>query len=297
MPPADSYFVRLDEHRYRPTALTGGAWAVNEQHISPMNGLIVHAVERFLAARESASPTDGGSPTGNAAPNGGAPSNGASLSGGVFRGHSKLAISRISVDILGVLTLDPFDITVEVVRPGRTIELLEATVTSGGRPAARARVWRTTVQDTASIAGGEAEPLTGPEGLNPWTMTDVWPGGYVASLDVRPIGTVEPGRARAWVATPATLVADEPISDLARLIGLVDTANGLAVRRPPDEWLYPNVDLTIHLFRQPQGAWLGLDTTVVFGPTGQGVTATALNDEQGHCGYAHQDLTIRPRRS
>lgn len=259
----DSYFVRLDEHRYRPTPLTGGAWSVTEQHISPMNGLIVHAVERFVAAR----------------------------------GEDDLAISRVSVDILGVLDLDPFELTVEVVRPGRTIELVEAVVVSGGRPAVRARIWRTTAQDTAAVAGGQAEPLPGPEGLKVWPMTGVWPGAYVASLDVRQVGTPEPGRARAWGTTDATLVADEPVSDLARLIGLVDTANGLAVRRPPEEWLFPNVDLTIHLFRTPRGPWLGLDTTVVFGPGGLGVTATALHDADGHFGHAHQALTLRPRKA
>ncbi|THV27301.1 thioesterase family protein [Glycomyces paridis] len=258
-----SYFVREDEHRFRPTPLTGGAWSTAEQHISPMNGLIVHAVERFVAER----------------------------------GGDALAIGRISVDILGVLDLEPFDLTVEVVRPGRTIELLEATVVSGGRPAVRARVWRTTVQDTAAVAGGAAEPLPGPEGLKVWPMTGVWPGAYVASLDVRQIGAAEPGRARAWGSTAATLVDGEHVSDLARLIGLVDTANGLAVRRPPEEWLFPNVDLTIHLFRTPSGPWLGLDTTVVFGPGGLGVTATALHDAEGHFGHAHQALTIRPRRA
>ncbi|WP_030161120.1 thioesterase family protein [Glycomyces sp. NRRL B-16210] len=258
----DAYFVRLDEHRYRPTPLTGGAWSVTEQHISPMNGLVVHAVERFAAAR----------------------------------GGDGLAVSRISVDILGVLDLDPFDIAVEVVRPGRTIELLEAVVTSGGRPAVRARVWRTTAQDTAAVAGGQDEPLPGPDGLKPWSMTDTWPGAYVASLDVRRIGTPEPGRARAWGSTAAALVAGEPVSDLARLIGLVDTANGLAVRRPPEEWLFPNVDLTIHLFRTPSGPWLGLDTSVVFGPGGLGVTSSALHDADGHFGHAHQALTLRPRK-
>lgn len=256
------YFERQGETSYAPTELTSGAWSTSEQHISPMNGLILHALERRLAER----------------------------------GDDGLAVSRLSVDILGVLTMDPFTIDIEVVRPGRTIELLEAVVTSNGRPAVRARIWRTAVQDTAEVAGGEAAPLPDPETLKPWDMTGVWPGGYVASLDVRQVGAAEPGRARAWATTAASLVADEPSSDLARVIGLVDTANGLAVRRPPEEWLFPNVDLTVHLFRTPTGPWLGLDTTVVFGPGGLGTTASALHDEAGHFGFAHQALTLRARR-
>ncbi|GIG70452.1 thioesterase family protein [Phytomonospora endophytica] len=259
----DAYFVRLDERRFRPTPLTGGAWRTTEQHISPMNGLIVHAVERFRAGR----------------------------------GDDGMAISRVGVDILGVLDLDDFEVTVDVVRPGRTIELLEVTVVSGGRSAVHARVWRSIVTDTAAVAGGEADPLPAPETLEPLDLTGVWPGGYIRSLDVRPVAVPKPGRGTSWVRTSASIVAGEPVSDLARLMGLVDTANGLSVRESPDVWLFPNLDLTIHLFRQPSGEWLGLDTTVVFGPAGLGVTASALHDTRGHFGYARQALTIRPRSS
>ncbi len=77
----------------------------------------------------------------------------------------------------------------------------------------------------------------------------MWPGGCIASLDVRPLRAPEPGRATVWLATPVALVADEPVSELARFVGLVDTANGIAVRRSPMEWMFPNVDLTTHLHR------------------------------------------------
>jgi hypothetical protein len=76
-------------------------------------------------------------------------------------------------------------------------------------------------------------------------------------------------------------------------VGLVDTANGTGVRRSPREWMFPNVDLTLHLHRQPVGPWLGLDTSVVFGPTGQGVTSSVLHDVHGPVGRAEQVLTVR----
>jgi hypothetical protein len=58
--------------------------------------------------------------------------------------------------------------------------------------------------------------------------------------------------------------------------------------------MYPNVDLTVHLHRQPEGPWTGLDTTVTFGPTGQGLTSTVLHDLNGPVGHAQQILTVRP---
>jgi hypothetical protein len=258
---AESYFIRLDQHRYRPTDATSGAWNTAEQHISPMNGLIVHAVERFCSER----------------------------------GPDPMALSRISIDILGALPMEPFSIVVEVIRPGRTIELLEAVVTSGGRPAVRARIWRTIATDTTQVAGGGAERLPDSDDCELLVLSDDWPGGYIDSIELRSAGTPDPGRGTAWVSTGTSLVADEPSSDLARLVGLADTANGFCMRESMDAWLFPNVDLAIQLFRQPTGGRLGLDTTVVFGPSGLGVTTTALHDDAGHFGYAQQSLTIRAR--
>ncbi|MGW3497647.1 thioesterase family protein [Streptomyces sp. NPDC001020] len=257
---ADSYYERIDDHRYKPTPHAGGAWDTDELHFSPLGGLIVHAIDRHLAARP----------------------------------RNDMFLSRISFDILGRLALDECEIQVETVRPGRTIELLEAVVRVADRPVVRARAWLLAAVDTASIAGGPDGKLTPPEGLAPWPMSELWPGGFIASLDVRPLTQPQPGRATTWVSTRLDLVSGEPVSPLASYIALVDTANGIAVRQPPTAWMYPNVDLTIHLHRRPEGRWTGLDTSVTFGPTGQGVTSTVLHDVTGPLGHAQQILTVRP---
>jgi len=259
----DSYYERMDDHRFKPTSHAGGAWDTDEQHFSPLGGLITHAIDRHLAARP----------------------------------RNDLLLSRISFDILGRLALDECEIQVETVRPGRTIELLEAVVRIADRPVVRARAWLLAAVDTASIAGGPDEGLTPPEGLATWPMSTLWPGGFIASLDVRPLTPPQPGRATAWVSARHSLVAGEPVSPLASYVALVDTANGIAVRRPPTEWMYPNVDLTIHLHRRPEGRWTGLDTSVTFGPTGQGITSTVLHDIAGPLGHAQQVLTVRPLHS
>jgi hypothetical protein len=146
--------------------------------------------------------------------------------------------------------------------------------------------------DTAAVAGGAPPPLPSPDDVAPAPLTGVWPGGYIESLEFRPI-VQQAGRGTAWVRTAHALVEGEPVSELARFVALVDTANGVGVRVPPTEWFYPNVDLSIHLYRQPLGEWVGLDTTVVFGSEGQGVTTSDLHDERGPVGRAEQMLTIR----
>ncbi len=135
-------------------------------------------------------------------------------------------------------------------------------------------------------------PVEAGEAFN---LSTVWPGDYIASLEMRALSGPNPGRTKAWITTPLPIVAGEPTTDLARFALLVDTANGIAVRRPPEEWQFPNVDLTIRFFRQPEGAWVGFDTSVTFGSAGHGLTSTELYDERGHVGRAAQTLLVRPR--
>lgn len=255
-----AYFRRLDENRYRPTVHTGGAWDPDELHFSPLGGLLVHAIELHHAT--------GADP--------------------------RMVLGRVSFDILGRLATDVCEVRVATIRPGRTIELVEATLLIGDRPVVRARAWLFAEFDTAAIAGDAALALPAPDSVPRGTLGTDWPGGFVASLRVLPIARPEPGRATAWIATEIDLVAGESASGLASYVALVDTANGVAVREDPRRWLFPNVDLTIHLHRQPSGPWVGLDTTVTFGPAGQGVTSTVLHDTAGPVGLANQILTVRP---
>jgi Thioesterase-like superfamily len=260
-PSPRSYFVRSDERRVHPTRASSGAWNPDELHVSPVNGLVMHELERWLAER----PPD-----------------------------DKL-VTRISSDYLGVLGFDECDVTCEVIRTGRSVELVEVVVTQNERAAIRTRIWRVSASDTTTVAGGAREPLPPPEQAAPLDLSTVWAGDYVASVDLRTVGTPAPGRAAGWITTALSVVEDEPVSDLTRFALLVDTMNGVAVRRPPQEWLFPNVDLTIHLFRQPRGPWLGLETEVTFGPTGHGRTSSELHDGGGHVGHAEQSLLVRPR--
>ena len=259
-PTTDAYFVALGDGRYRPSEHAVGAWQDGEIHFAPLAGLLAHAVEGHRAAV----------------------------------GAAPLRLGRIAFDILGFLALEDVAVRVETRRPGRTIELTEATASIAGRDVAIARAWHSVEVDTSAVAGGEAEPLPAPDAMRESAFAAEWGGGYVRSVELRVAGDGTPGRNRAWKRTTHPLVEGEEASALARWIGLVDGANGIAVRERPDAWMFPNLDLTIHLHREPEGPWVGFDTRVAFGPTGQGETHTALHDERGHVGHASQTLTVRP---
>lgn len=254
-----AYFDRISPHSYRPTQHASGAWDESTQHIGPALGLLAHAVEVDCASRR----------------------------------EDPMVISRLSYELLGVVPMDVVDIEVEVIRPGRTIELVEATYSNGDRTGTRLRAWLQKPRDTTAVAGDAFEKIPAPERMEPWDPTSVWPGGFLASAEVRR-DSAAPGRARYWVRTDVPLLADEEVSTLARAAGLIDIANGLAIRAEPEQVQFPNIDLTAHLVRQPQGEWLGFDTRVTFGPGGLGLTASVLHDEVGPLGTISQSLTVRP---
>lgn len=260
MTDARGYFERTGTSGFVPTRHTGGAWADDEQHVSPLCGLLVHEIERARVAE----------------------------------GRPPLILGRVTFDILGKIGRGGFDISVEVLRPGRTIELMQATAIIDGRPVVSARAWYMLESDTVEVAGGHGDPLPEPDAVAPWAMTEVWPGGFIESVDTRAVRVPEPGRGTTWISSPLPLVDGEDVSDVAAFVGMVDTANGIAVRENPRAWMFPNLDLTIHFFRTPVGRWAGLDTTVHFGPTGQGLTSTVLHDVHGTVGRAAQSLTVRP---
>jgi hypothetical protein len=253
------YFEHIDADRYRATEHVGGGWNPAEQHISPALGLLVHAIEADHAARRD----------------------------------QRLRIGRLSYDILGVLPIGVVDIRVTVLRPGRTIELVEAALSANGRTAVIVRAWLMQAFDTAPIAGGELPRIDPPEAIAPWDPASIWPGGFVRTVEVRK-AEVEPGRAISWLRTDTSLIGGEQVSSTARALSIVDIANGLTPRVPTDQAGFPNVDLTAHLFDSPEGEWLGIDTIVSFGATGIGLTHSILHDRRGPIGTVSQCLTVRP---
>ena len=262
---ATAFYRALGDGRYEPTVHTQGAWREDEQHMGAPSALIAHCIERHEPRPD-------------------------------------MILSRISYDILGVIGLAETTVEIETVRPGRTIELVEAVLRTGDsqRTAIRARAWRLQTSDTCTVAGGAPDPLPGheePGALPAWReRSAVWPGGFIAALDIRRPGPVRPGRGSVWQRTAYPLVEGEDSTDTARFLLHVDTANGMAVRQDPREWLFPNLDLTVHLHRRPRYGWVGISSEVVFGAEGVGLTSAVLHDEDGPVGRAEQTLTLRGPR-
>ena len=254
----DFYYEALGDGRFRSTIHAQGAWNAHEQHMAPVTGILTRELERHQPRPD-------------------------------------LRMARLNCDILGLIPAGQFRIETKVLRPGRTIELLQAEMIAEDRVAVRGTAWRLQRGDSAAVAAIEDQPMSRVEDTAPWDGMNHWPGGYIESLQMRVVDGHRPGRGQVWIRSPYDMVEGEMTTDMVRLMGLVDTANGIAFRVPPGagSYMFPNVDLSVHLHREPVGEWLGLDTSVTFGTDGIGLTSTVLNDVKGPFGRAAQILTVR----
>ena len=266
-PPA--FYVRLGEptvdadgvrtSRLRSTVYAQGAWREEEMHMAAVSGLLLHEV----LAHETT---------------------------------SGLRVGRLSYDILGTLWGGELEVVTRTLRPGRTIELVESVLHARGRTVLTLRAWLLATSDTSQVARVPDAPLADRDQAASTDAMSAWGGGYIGSLEGVEVTGHAPGHGRVWLTTDRDMVAGEETTDLVRLMGIADAANGIgpALEPRPGGWFFPNVDLQIHLFREPTGQWLGLAGQVTVGPDGVGLTSTVLHDGDGPFAHAEQTLTVRP---
>ena len=242
---------------YCSTLSAQGAWNEHEQHMAPATGIICAELDRFFPRND-------------------------------------MRIGRISLDIFGLIPAGEFSIRTKVIRPGKTIELIESEMSAQGKVCIAARTWRMMMQDSQSVQGLEDMFVEGPEHAPIWEGIHQWPGGYIQSIEARSHER-RAGKGIVWIRTQHEMIEGESSSDFVRLMGMVDTANGIVPRQDwPFKWGFPNLDLQIHLHRMPQGKWLGLETVQQYGDDGIGLTSSVLHDIYGPFGRSEQILTLRP---
>lgn len=257
-PPA--FYLPLGEGRFTATEATAGPWFSDAQHAGPPSALLTRAME-LCAPREG------------------------------------MQLARITVEILGPLPLGEMEVSAEIERAGRTIEMLGARMSAGGRTVLRARGWRMATESTGEAAGGAAKDLPALPAPYEWRRPDGWVAGYLDAVEWRWVngGFEVPGDGQVWARPRIPLVDGEQPSGLQRLVTVSDAANGVGARLDVGRWLFLNTELTVHVHRAPAGGWVGVDAHTVIGPSGLGTVSANLYDLDGHTGRSTQQLTVRPR--
>jgi hypothetical protein len=263
-------FYEPDGDGYVATEATRGPWDPGAQHAGPPAALIGREFERLGGGR-----MDGGD---------GAPAQ----------------VGRITYEIVRPVPIARLRVHAEVVRPGRRVEMVQASLTADdGKALVRAQGWRLRTEEVSFEEPSDLpEPPPGPDRAEPGTFPDIgYDVGYHTAMDYRFTkgAFVEPGPATVWMRMGIPLVPDEEPTPLQRVLAAADSGNGVSATLDWTKYLFINVDLTVHLHRMPHGEWVCLDAVTLPEPNGIGMADTRLLDERGPIGRAAQTLLIAER--
>ncbi len=258
-------FYQQDGEFFAATEFTRGPWDPSLQHAGPPAALLARAASR--------------------------------ASGGASR-----RIARITCEILRPIPVAPLRAAAEVVRPGGTVDLVDARLeTADGTVVMLARAWRFPDQ-VADVPEGALpqDPVPPPPGhgsVEPFFPSVDYTGWHTAASWRFTRGSfVEPGPATVWMRTDAALVAGEALKPLTRVLVPADAGSGVSATLDPAEYLFLNVDLAVHLYRDPASDWIGFDAESAFSGTRTGLAHSDVYDQSGRIGHALQTLLVSPRR-
>jgi hypothetical protein len=256
-----------------PTALARGPWDPLAMHGGPPSALLARAVESVPTPADVVMP-----------------------------------VARLTVELLRPIPLEPLVARTEVVRSGRNVQFVDASLrlpradveVARGR-AVRIRSAPVPLPYEDPVRGPllVPEPAPGaPEGLDrgaPLLETDE--AFHRDAIDLRFLEGAwdEPGPVTFWGRVLVPLVAGEELTALQRTMALADMGNGVSGVVGFDTHVFINPELSVHLWRYPAGEWIGFRSRSNLGSHGIGMAQSAIYDRASRLGTAAQSLFIDVR--
>jgi hypothetical protein len=209
-----------------------------------------------------------------------------------------MIVARFTCEILGAIPVSEIEVRAEVIRKGRSVELVEAAASVAGRDVARASAWRVLRSPSESVPPRQQTPAVLPA-PGSWEPPALWSDGYISAIEWRPEHGAfgEPGPAVMWGRMRYPLVPDEEPSPLERVLIVADSGNGASSVLDIAGWYFINPELTVHLHREAAGDWIRLDATTTVSAGGAGLATSVLSDVDGPVGVGAQSLLVTPRPS
>jgi hypothetical protein len=215
-------------------------------------------------------------------------------------GGEGFQVARVSFEILRPVPIGPVRVEAELVRPGRSVQMIEASLSGEAGELIKARAWRirTSELDFPDDVVTTPAPPPGPEqGDWPEFFATGQSVGYHTAMEWRSVsgGFREPGPATVWMRMNCELVAGEEPTPLQRTLVAADVGNGISAVLDWGRFVFINVDLSIHLERMPEGEWVCVDAVTLPQRNGIGTAESVLSDEHGRIGRAAQALLVSER--
>jgi hypothetical protein len=261
----EAYYLSGPDGVFEPTVATESPWSSDAQRGGPPTALLAHVMRTRLHV-------DG------------------------------MRIARITNEFLGSIPRVPLTAEAAVIRDGRRIRLVEASLLADGRAVATARAWQIATSGSASpngtgipvegLVSAAAPPLPGAMPQEYFPGFRHW--GYGESIEWRWVrGSYDSaGEAVVWARPRIPLVAGEPLHPLDRVLVVADSANGVSSALNPREWLFIPPAITVTLHRYPEGDWVYLAATSTLAADGLGSTLGTLGDKDGQIGSVAQPLLV-----
>jgi hypothetical protein len=256
----DAVFVQ-DGDVYEATELGLGPWYPGALHGGAPAALLVHAINADFA-------------------------------------HDGLRLARLTYEFVRPVPQQSLKVSVEVVRPGRRVALLDAALHDGaGVEVTRARAL---LVRPSEVGAGTTQPppFPGPEegARNDWESEHRRMFATEA-MEIRFVKGrfLEPGDAVAWFRLRHPLVQGQPIHPLERVAAAGDFGNGIAAVLDWDEHVFINPDLTLYIERPPVDEWVALESQTRIEAGSVGIAESVMWDRRGRIGHATQSLVVGPR--
>ncbi len=253
-----AFYEPLGDGRFSSTPHTRGPWDPAFQHAGPPAALLGRALERC-------EPRDG------------------------------FVLARATFEILRAVPVAEVEVGARVVRPGRSVELLEGELTTGGEPVMTVRAWRVKAS-TAPDVNRDGPPPPRPDEATP-PPAGLDGVGYGRAVERR--GAAGGGGRRrpatVWTRLLQPIVPGEVPTGVQRVLAVADSGNGVSAVLSWDEWLFVNPELTVHFRREPRGEWICLDAETSIAHAGAGLARSVLSDDDGVVAQGAQSLLVMPR--
>ena len=262
-----------DPNLFHSTEFTRGPWSPDAQHAGPPSALLGHVIERC-------------------------------------RPEPECRVARVAVEILGPVPIAPLRAEARVIRaaarvtqPGRSVELIEATLSSDQGPVLKASAWRLRQAEPELDVPAEVLPTgtqPGPDTVSPspdHSFPSDQPVGFHTGVEYRFVSGAfrNPGPAVCWIRLRYPIVAGTSPSPLERTLAAADFGNGVSSVLPWGRYFFINTDLTVTLHREPVGEWVCLDAVTYPERSGIGLTESRLFDAKGPIGRSTQTLLLGTR--
>ncbi len=210
---------------------------------------------------------------------------------------AKMFVARMTVEFLRPVPRSHLNLSTALLRPGKKVQLVGASIEAGGTEVARATALRIR---QIPIELPDYPRLAHEVPDFPDQVSDISGGirsGMGSAMEIRFASGqfATAGPAVAWMRLRYPVVEGEAPSPLMRVMAAADFGNGLSGVLDYFTYLYINPDLTVYLHRQPQGEWVCLDAVTDLDANGVGVAESRLWDRDGAIGRSLQALLIDQR--